>query len=389
MAESAALLIDEVLPPLPLRQWVLTLPIPLRLLCATDSPALSEILRIVYRCLSAHLLSAAHLDKHRARTGAVTFIQRFGGSVNLNIHFHILALDGVYRLDPTAKTLLHFRPVHPPTPLELQALLERIAQRIGRRLERLGYLTRDGAEGQDPHLSFPNDAEPPEDQATLLTLQQAAITYRIAAGPHAAQKAFTLKTLPPSFEDKGPELASAHGFSLHAGVACSPREPELLQRLARYIARPALAESRLSLTPQGDLRYRIKSPWRDGTTHLIFHPLDFLARLASLVPKPRVNLTRYHGILAPHARERSLITPATRRAAHKTAEQHSRSPAQHRQRMTWAERLRRVFNIDVSLCERCGGTARIIACIENPEVIRRILTHLTARGPPQPDLLSA
>jgi len=299
MAESAALLIDQVLPPLPLRQWVLTLPIPLRLLCATDSRALSEILRIVYRCLSAHLLSAAHLDKHRARTGAVTFIQRFGGSVNLNIHFHILALDGVYRLDPTAKTLLHFRPVHPPTPLELQALLERIAQRIGRRLERLGYLTRDGAEGQDPHLTFPNDAEPPEDQATLLTLQQAAITYRIAAGPHAGQKAFTLKTLPPSFEDKGPELASAHGFSLHAGVACSPAEPDLLQRLPRYIARPALAESRLSLTPQGDLRYRIKSPWRDGTTHLILHPLDFLARLASLVPKPRVNLTRYHGILAP------------------------------------------------------------------------------------------
>jgi hypothetical protein len=103
-----------------------------------------------------------------------------------------------------------------------------------------------------------------------------------------------------------------------------------------------------------------------------------------------VNLTRYHGIFAPHARERSLITPA----AHKDAEQHSRSPAQRRQGMTWAERLRRVFSIDVRLCERCGGTARIISCIENPEVIRRILTHLTARdsparGPPQPDLLSA
>ena len=167
-----------------------------------------------------------------------------------------------------------------------------------------------------------------------------------------------------------------------------------MQRLTRYIARPALAESRLSLTAQGDLRYRIKSPWRDGTTHVILHPLDFLARLASLVPKPRVNLTRYHGILAPHARERSLITPAGRRAAHKGAGQHTRTPAQHRQGMTWAERLRRVFNIDVSRCERCGGTARIIACIENPDLIRRILTHLAARdsparGPPQADLLGA
>jgi hypothetical protein len=62
--------------------------------------------------------------------------------------------------------------------------------------------------------------------------------------------------------------------------------------------------------------------------------------------------------------------------------------------MTWAERLRRVFNIDVSRCEFCGGTARIIACIENPDLIRRILTHLAARNsparaPPQPNLLSA
>lgn len=123
----------------------------------------------------------------------------------------------------------------------------------------------------DVTLSFPNNAEPPEDQATLLTLQQAANTYRIAAGPHAGQKAFTLKTLPPIVEDKDPELASAHGFSLHAGVACSPGEPDLLQRLARYIARLALAENRLSLTltAQRDLRYRIKSPWRDGTTHLV------------------------------------------------------------------------------------------------------------------------
>lgn len=319
MAESAALLIDQVLPPLPLRQWVLTLPIPLRLLCAADTRALSEILRIVYRCLSSHLIARAHLDKHSARTGAVTFIQRFGGSVNLHIHFHILALDGVYRVDPSAKTRLHFRPAHPPTPLELQALIERIAERIGRRLERLGHLTRESAEGQDPHLSFPDDAEPPEDQATLLTLQQAAITYRIALGPHAGQKAFTLKTLPPSFDDKGPELASAHGFSLHAGVACSPAERDLLQRLTRYTARPALAESRLSLTAQGDLRYRIKRPWRDGTTHLILQPR----------------------------------------------------------------------------CELCGGTARIIACIENPDLIRRILTHLAARDsparapPPPPDLLSA
>jgi hypothetical protein len=107
--------------------------------------------------------------------------------------------------------------------------------------ERLGCLKSDTAEGQEPHPTFPDDAEPPEDETTLRTLQQAAITCRIALGPHASQNTFTLQTLPPSFADKGPELATAHGFSLHAGVACSPAERDILQRLTRYIARPALA----------------------------------------------------------------------------------------------------------------------------------------------------
>lgn len=249
-------------------------------------------------------------------------------------------------------------------------------------------MKRDSGEGQDPRLGFPDDAQPPEDEATLHALQRAAITYRIAFGPNAGQKAFTLKTLPPTFEDKDSALATAHGFSLHAGVACTPGEPDILERLTRYIARPALAESRLDLTPHGQLRYRIKTPWRDGTTHVILHPLDFLARLASLVPKPRVNLTRYHGCFAPHARERSVITPAGRRGG-RSADADTRTPAQRRRAMSWAERLRRVFDIDVSLCERCGGRARIIACIEDPEVIHRILSHLAARGPPEPDLLSA
>jgi hypothetical protein len=133
MAASAALLIDEVLPPLLLRQWVLTLPIPLRLLCATDTRALSEILRIVHRCLCGHLISAAHLKKHSARAGAITFIQRFGGSVNLHIHFHILALDGVYRVDPTARTLLHFRRSHPPTPQQLEILDRSIIREVCRK----------------------------------------------------------------------------------------------------------------------------------------------------------------------------------------------------------------------------------------------------------------
>jgi hypothetical protein len=79
------------------------------------------------------------------------------------------------------------------------------------------------------------------------------------------------------------------------------------------LSRPAVSEQRLSLTPNGNVRYQLKTPYRDGTTHVIFEPLDFIARLAAaLVPKPRVNLTRFHGVFAPNSKHRALVTPAKR-----------------------------------------------------------------------------
>lgn len=108
---------------------------------------------------------------------------------------------------------------------------------------------------------------------------------------------------------------------------------------ARYITRPALAEGRLSLTPQGRVRYTLKTPYRDGTTHVVFEPLDFLARLAALVPTPRVHLTRYHGVFAPHSRWRSQITPAGRGSRPVTD---TRAPAERHRAPCWAQRLKRV-----------------------------------------------
>ena len=85
-------------------------------------------------------------------------------------------------------------------------------------------------------------------------------------------------------------------------MASEAHEREKLERLCRYITRPAVSTERLSLTAQGHIRYRLKTPYRDGTTDVVFEPLDFMARLAALVPTPRVNLTRYHGVFAPSGR---------------------------------------------------------------------------------------
>ena len=130
--------------------------------------------------------------------------------------------------------------------------------------------------------------------------------------------------------------------------------------------------------------YQLKTPYRDGTTHVIFEPLDFIARLAALVPKPRVNLTRFHGVFAPNSKYRARVTPARRgkggqRAA--TDDMDEPTLAEHRAAMTWAQRLKRVFGIDIETCPACGGAVRIIACIEDPVVIEKILAHLDAKAP--------
>lgn len=101
MAETAALLVDQVLPERPLRQWVLSLPHALRFLLARNPVALTQVLGVVYRVISGDLLKRAGLTRTTGHTGAVTLIQRFGSALNLNIHFHMLFLDGVYRVDGT------------------------------------------------------------------------------------------------------------------------------------------------------------------------------------------------------------------------------------------------------------------------------------------------
>jgi hypothetical protein len=196
-----------------------------------------------------------------------------------------------------------------------------------------------------------------------------------------------LQDLPERFDDQPPYLAKVNGFSLHAGVCAQAFERDKLERLCRYITRPPVADQRISLTPNGNIRYALKTPYRDGTTHVILDPMDFMARLAALVPRPRVNLTRYHGVFAPSSRLRGQITPARRgkggRPGTEPTEDHEHEPARQPQSMTWAQRLRRVFNIDIETCEACGGPVKVIASIEDPEVIGKILNHLDKRETPQ------
>jgi len=123
--------------------------------------------------------------------------------------------------------------------------------------------------------------------------------------------------------------------------------------------RPAIANERLSRNGKGQVLLQLKSPWRDGTTHIVMSPLEFMQRLAALVPRPRLHPIRFHGVLAPNAGLRAAIVPGPAQKPSEHAEEHAHASA----RRGWARLLKRVFDIDLEHCPQCGGEFRIIAAI--------------------------
>ena len=221
---------------------------------------MGRVLVIIKRCIAIHLIKKAGHTHETAHTGAVTLIQRFGWygttpALNLNVHLHMLFLDGVY-VDRADRSL-RFHSVKAPTTAEITRLAGTIAHRVGRFLERQGLLER-GAENS--YLSGDGAEPEPIDQ-----LLGHSITYRVAVGPQRGRKVFTLQTLPACDDSLGDEVGKVADFSRHAGVAAGAHERKKLERpggfpLCRYISRPAISEKRLSLTPKGNVRYQPGRP---------------------------------------------------------------------------------------------------------------------------------
>ncbi|MDF1757325.1 MAG: transposase zinc-binding domain-containing protein, partial [Legionellaceae bacterium] len=155
MVESSVLLVDGILPDTPIRQWVLSLPYDLRFLLANNPEVLSDVLKVIHRAISSYLIKKAGLTVKTGKTGAVTLIQRFGSALNLNIHFHMLFLDGAYGLDEDGD-ISEFHKIVTPNLKDMQKVLHQICDRIGRLLEKRGLLCRDA---EQSYLTFDYDNE--------------------------------------------------------------------------------------------------------------------------------------------------------------------------------------------------------------------------------------
>jgi len=186
MSQTAAHLVDHVIPKVPVRQWVLSLPIPLRLLLAAQPELVTPVLQVVQRVVTRHLLDGVGLKGEEGHGGAVTLIQRFGSAANLNIHLHCLVLDGVYRCGADGVPV--FVQAGAPSDDELHVLLKTIIARLMKMLTRRGVLIEEMGQ---TYLADPNADG--DEARTLRPLQAAAITYRIAFGPRAGQKVLTLR----------------------------------------------------------------------------------------------------------------------------------------------------------------------------------------------------
>jgi hypothetical protein len=232
--------------------------------------------------------------------------------------------------------------------------------------------------------------------------------YRIAIGPHSGSRTLTLHD--PLFIKTGKAVkastADRDGFSLNAAVSCQSYQRDRLERLCRYVTRPAICLERLTVRADRQIQYELKNPFSDGTTHILFSPLDFLSKLAALVPRPRHNLVRYHGVFARgchqyNAKIRKLIVPKNNKRLVKKVEnigedKKHKMAAEAVSRdeliapLTWAQRLKRVFNMmgPPSDCpmpfvwrDYAGHRWGPPRYLTDPDIIQKILDHI--RGPPR------
>jgi hypothetical protein len=382
MAQMAAHLVEQVLPWVPTRQWVVSVPIPLRYWMAGSQELTAKVHTVIRTTIGQYYVNQAVQRGHARATvhpGSGTFLQRFGSALNLHLHFHILFLEGVY-LDRTTVGLKPcFLAGAPPTDTAIAAVLQKISRRVIRKLRHLGYLEADMespvATGYDPL----RDNEP-----ALARTMAASVQQRIACGDRAGQP---VRRIGAGFgaEDEaprltGPRCASVHGFSVHANTAIPAHRRDQLEQLIRYTARGDVSLERLTQEASGDLLYTFTHPWSDGTTGIRLAPLELLEKLAALVPLPHVHLVRYGGCLAPHSHLRRAILPTLRQQGLDEPEACPTSP-----RWSWATLLHRVFALDMARCPWCQqGMLRLIAVITQGEVIRKILRHLKLAADPPP-----
>jgi hypothetical protein len=394
MAEEAIYLRDSLVPLVPVRQFVVTFPPPLRLWLARSTALSTKVCSKVMDALAKHLRKSSGVPE--GYFGGVLFIQRFGSGANLNVHFHIIVADGTY--ERKSNDRIKFYNAAAPTEETTRELAVDIAKRINNHLLKKGYL-----EKQEDLMLQGNTEEIFAETSDQLHLpaQAASVANRIAFGPNAGQPVRRLKLgnrLWPSEADvevSSTACVSVGGYSVHAATAIKADERDRLEKLVRYMARPAIADERLSVTSDDSIQLKLKTPWKDGTEYLLFSPTEFIEKLLALTPIPRFHLTRYYGVFASRSALRDKLpdmpepppsldaTPDNAESSKKNLK-HKGTRQRGKRPIGWAALLRRTFGIDVLSCSKCGSRMTLVGVVFDATTIAGTLKAIgvSPRAPP-------
>jgi hypothetical protein len=295
-------------------------------------------------------------------------VQRFRSDLGLFVHLHALATDGCFDAGgDDDDDDVRFLPVEELSTSHLLRVLDR--------------LHRDLAE----HLA--DDGEPPD------VTVAACVQLGLSRPP--------LRDVLSDESHPAPMLVAAFGMQLHAAVTVEGHDRKRLERVCRYLLRPAFSHDAIERTSDGQVRVHFKASSTSGSTYAQISPDTFLARLCALVPPPRFNMIRYFGVLASSHALRSRIVPHDRTRANEPKQlalflsrnDHELAaitkPLRDEQlrdrpptRLSWMRLLARVFRIDISVCSRCSGPMRIVRAVTDPDAIATELHG--ARAPPRP-----
>jgi hypothetical protein len=345
MHDTAFHLDEQVLPKAPYRQWVLSYPYRVRLALARDAKAAGQARRILMSELFRHQRRQAKREGiGQAKPGGISFTQRFGSKLNLNVHLHNLLPDGVFTAEEDGSATFH--ELSGPKVEDLERILVRVIRRTQKDLHRRGLLD-----------------EPDPDDA-LARLQAEAVQQARLPWPDERQRT------------RGRLVANLDGYSLEAGTHVHAGDRAGLLHLCRYALRSPFSKDRLQLRADGKVELTLRRPAPDGVRAVVFTPQQFLRRLAALVPPPRFHLVGYHGVFAGGSKLRAAVVPDTESAAWPVRP--ATKPGKKPRRMTtlpWAELHRRVFLTDVLACP-CGGTRRVVAFVKSPKLAQQALTKL-------------
>ncbi len=293
MADTAARLTEEVLPLVPVRQWVLSFPFEIRYRLAWDGALVSTVLAVFLRVVQGWYRRQAKAQGYRGgRCGSVTFVQRFGSSINLNPHMHVLMLDGVYvRGDEGV-------PFFVPAPTliddDVRTIVETTAQRVVRLCQRRGLFE----EGSTDPLW--------EQEPLLAQISAASVQGMVATGDRAGRKVRRRLTDPEDGVRSGALCYASRGFSLHAATRIDATDRRRLERLCRFVIRPPVASGRLRFVNEQTLVFSLKTHWAEW-----YVPVGAVAdRIAGKIGRPRAAAAAQPGALPRGKRSAGSPAPA-------------------------------------------------------------------------------